>query len=525
MDSPDVRQYVDLTVYDDDPVAVLNSILATARGVLPNWTPEAGQIEVALSEAIAVRSSQVAAAINRVPSATTEVLLQLFGLVRSNGTKATALVDIVFDGPGFLPAGTEFLFVDATQRVSYIFVLDDDLAFASAGTATDVAVSAQQVGSAYNLSAQNQFLNILTNIASFGSAVFASSPSGGRDAETDDEYFTRGATLLASYTTALTTASQIKFYTASTKTYANRVEVYNRRRYRDRDTTVSSFGYHDGAVLVAVADKVSTATAAESQLPVSTSNLSDLYDSLVERTPSGLHVDVMSAELAEVHVDVDVVLKSGYNPTSVTSAIQTALKDYLNPNTWDWQLQKVRRNEIIALVDAVDGVDYVDSLTLSGDPVIGVDNIGYYTLAGGSKASGSLTISGATAGSFSAGAAAFYYVDSSGSNADNPKVYTFLNNASITIAGGGGGGGLFSAAFNGVEYNDTNNGGVIPTTALLIGSVGDTGGTATAGAIVGGSADFLQFVPIDNTTYVADDLVLRNLGTLVTFGTLNVAVV
>ena len=94
MASPDVSSYVDLTVYDDNPVEVLNTILKSGRGNLPVWRPEAGQIEVVLAEAIANRSSELAADINRLPAATTEVLLQLFGLTRSDGTKATATIDV-----------------------------------------------------------------------------------------------------------------------------------------------------------------------------------------------------------------------------------------------------------------------------------------------------------------------------------------------------------------------------------------------------------------------------------------------
>ena len=64
--SPDVSSYVDLTINDEDPVAILNDILSSARGLLPGWQPEAGQIEVVLSEAFANRTAQLAATINRL---------------------------------------------------------------------------------------------------------------------------------------------------------------------------------------------------------------------------------------------------------------------------------------------------------------------------------------------------------------------------------------------------------------------------------------------------------------------------
>ena len=128
MSSPDVSKYVDLTVFDDNPVTVLNSILTSARGLLPNWMPEVGQIEVALAESFATRSSELAGGINRLPSATAEVLLQLFGLTRSSGTKATATLTITFADSDTvarsLPAGTRFLYTDTATSTSYVFVLD-----------------------------------------------------------------------------------------------------------------------------------------------------------------------------------------------------------------------------------------------------------------------------------------------------------------------------------------------------------------------------------------------------------------
>ena len=117
---------------------------------------------------------------------------------------------------------------------------------------------------------------MLSTAAYFQSAVFTTNVTGGENAETDENYFTRAASLLASYTSGSTTSSQIKYYiTGNKSSYANRVEVYNRRKYRDRDTTASSYGTHDGAVLVAVGGTVNTAASASTELVVSSSNLSE----------------------------------------------------------------------------------------------------------------------------------------------------------------------------------------------------------------------------------------------------------
>jgi len=534
MASPDVSSYVDLTVYDDNPVEVLNTILKSGRGNLPVWRPEAGQIEVVLAEAIANRSSELAADINRLPAATTEVLLQLFGLTRSDGVKATATIDVALFSSGTLRAGTEFLYYDASTARSYRFTLDADF---TGTTGSGLAVTAQAVGTAYNLSGvTGSSLSLLTGSDIFDSATFATNPSGGLNAETDNEYFDRGVALLASYTTASTTATQIKSFVSANKSYANRVEVYNRKRYRDRDTTATDYGTHDGYVLVAVGGNVSTAASATAQVPVSTSNLSDLYDSLTSRVASGVTIDVMSAELASVSVTATVVKTSGAVASTVKTAVENAIKDYFDPNQWDWSANTVRKNELISLIDGISGVDYVSSLTLDGQTLIGTDNIGYYTSSGGTKTTVNLDIgTGALAtvspdGTYTAGQLGFYYVDA---DAADPVLYEFRNTSDVVISSGQATNQPFEAVANGILYNDTSNVGSVDASATYPGTGSTAGGSpSTLGeaemnsgsAFTGGSNDSNTFTVLNGTGAVDSDLTVRNLGTLLTYGTLNITV-
>ena len=536
-DSPDVKQYVDLTIFDENPVTILNDMLTTGRGLLPEWQPQVGQIEVVLAEAFAVRSAEVVNAINRIPAATTEVLLQLFGLTRSDGVKATATLSLTFTETATLPAGTEFLYVNAVTGVSYIFTLDTDASLTvTAGTATGTfAVTAQTVGTAYNFSADGSSLTLLSRTATFlESASFSVSPSGGKNAESDEAYFSRAVTLLASYTSAATTANQVKYYASANKSYANRVGVFNRRRYRDRDTTADSYGFHDGSVLVAVGQTVSNAASATAELTVSASNLTDLYESLDERTPSGLTIDVMSAELAEIDVTATVQKKTGYTGSTVQTAITNALKAYIDPNAWDFDHSTVRRNEIIALIDGVEGVDYVSSLTMNGKSLAGSDNVGYFADAGGSKASFTVDVDTdlSVATTFAAGDASIFYVDSSSATA-TPVVYLYSNEEFTTDTSGDASGVTFTAVANGLLYNDATRGGSIPdATTSFTAVAGDWSGVTTVtfastSTISGGSNDSSTFTPLDSDTdsAVSTDIALRNLGTLVVYGDLSITVV
>ncbi len=627
MASPDVKKYTDLTVYDSNATTALNSILSSARALLPDWTPSTGQIEVALSEAIANRSSDVIFAINRLPGATVETLLELFDLTKSAGTQATATVNISVYGNLSLPKDSELLYYASGTGVGYVFKTNSDVdltpaktggvltlsgcanasyaagtqfsvtvssvvytyaandAFTvSGGAATvpvtavafgvnyndvthggvipngsasftntnvggsgtvtagtgdtngfingandnvDVVVTADTVGSTYNQSVVGQTLSLLSDSANFKSAEFTVSPSGGVATETDEEYFDRAINLLASYTTASTTASQLKYFISANKdSYAHRVAVFNRRRYRDRDTTAGTYGFHNGHVLVAVGGKVSTASSSSTQLPVSAANLADLHTSLAERVPASLAVDVMSAELADVDVTATIVKKSGSTGATVKAAVEAALKSYFDTNSWDWEQHSVRRNEVISLIDSVEGVDYVSSLTMGGDTLIGTNNIGYNVATGGSKATAQFDLQNlANNHAYGVGECNMYYLDLTGTGSA-PYVYEFVNAAFTSDGSGEKDNVVFTAIANGVNYNTTGNSGKTSGTPAnwkgvdVAAATVDTIGTDPNG----GSDDSVQFSALSGSTLVSTDLVLKNLGTLVTYGTLNITV-
>lgn len=630
MASPDISKYVDLSVYDEKASTSLQTILQAARGFAPAWVPQTGQIEVVLSEAIARRSVDVVRAINRIPGASFETLLELFGITKGTGVQATATVNVVAYGNMDLPAATEFIYIDTATSISYVFTTNASISitpvkatgkltlagctasttypagtqftvtvgsttytytadsdfttdgsgnvasvtvtatvfgknhndvthggvipngsaaftFSGKGSGTvtaqtgdtngfingaddniDVAVTAETVGSAFNISADGNQLNLLNASTNFKEASFTVTPSGGANVETDDEYFDRGVATLSGYTEASTTASQIKNFIGTNKAYASRVAVFNRRRYRDRDTTASSFGVHNGHVLVAVGGAVGTAAEAATQVKVSAANLADLHTSLTSRVPASLSVDVMSAELVDVDITASVVKKSGTTGATVKTAIETALKGYLDANTWNWEENLVRRNEIISLIDSVTGVDYISSLTMGGDTLVGTNGIGYNASTGGSKATFQADLAGLAAGAdYAAGACNFYYIDLTGTS---PRVYEFAN-AAITASSGSSTTAtniVFTAVENGVNYNSTTNLGKTSTTEADWKPVDVSGASISnidsATGASGGVDDSTQFVALSGSTMVSSDLIIRNLGTLVTFGALSITV-
>ena len=53
-----------------------------------------------------------------------------------------------------------------------------------------------------------------------------------------------------------------------------------------------------------------------------------------------------------------VVVAPGYTTAEVDAAVTAALEAFLSPDTWPWEAT-VRRNDLIALIEGVEGVAYL----------------------------------------------------------------------------------------------------------------------------------------------------------------------
>jgi hypothetical protein len=90
--------------------------------------------------------------------------------------------------------------------------------------------------------------------------------------------------------------------------------------------------------------------------------MAEIEDALEEAALANLDVHVEPPTVTAVDVTATVVRLTGHDPVTVAEDVETALAAYLDPGAWEWGAV-VRRNELIALMDAVTGVDYVDTIT------------------------------------------------------------------------------------------------------------------------------------------------------------------
>jgi hypothetical protein len=108
------------------------------------------------------------------------------------------------------------------------------------------------------------------------------------------------------------------------------------------------------AVTVAVADEDGAAVSSPTKQAV------DTYLQSLREVNFAVHV--IDPTYTAVNVTATLKAKAGFDTAAVDAAATAAVQEYLSPANWSWS-STVRYNELISLLDQVEGVDYVVSLT------------------------------------------------------------------------------------------------------------------------------------------------------------------
>lgn len=122
MPSPDVREFVDLTLYDLESQSVYLSALDYIRVAMPEFRPVEGSIETVLMQAVAVEVAEIVRSINRLPGGVVQALLKLFEVERLDGVSpyATIRINGSTSTSYTVPVGTRFFYqsqLEATPLV------------------------------------------------------------------------------------------------------------------------------------------------------------------------------------------------------------------------------------------------------------------------------------------------------------------------------------------------------------------------------------------------------------------------
>jgi len=234
--SPDFRQFVDLTIFDEQPRDIYLDAIDYAREALPEFVTRQGTVEDAVLQATSFIAAQTIAAINRLPNGLMEGILRLLGFDRVEAAFATGTVYFTtINTQGLnIPTGTKIAYSEQINGgvVQHLFTTTEG-AFIPEGEqqSNPVAFRADVAGVKPPL-LTGQEMTILTASNSLLEAFLDTDLVQGGAGESDPEYFTRGVNYIQSLTSGLVTAPQITGYILSTYPNAFRVLVQDLTRAR-----------------------------------------------------------------------------------------------------------------------------------------------------------------------------------------------------------------------------------------------------------------------------------------------------
>lgn len=366
MPSPDVTPYVDLTLYDKDAQDLVDQAVADAVAKFPDWEPREGQTEMVHLEGVALEVSELIFAINRLPGAIVEILLRLFEVERDAGSPPTVVVrfELSDDLGHTIPAGTRVLLPLPADLEPLEFTLNEAMVIPATQTeGTGAATGNRNTIDANGVEAETE-LELLDAVPYVDAVFTDAAVAAGAEEETSEAYLTRGVQTLRRLVSTLVLPDHF-----TREALLNPLVV--------RATTLDNFdvtvgggsvpGDHPGHVTVLVAGAAGA--------PLDAGDMTDLDDVLEAKALGNLAVHVAAPTVTDVAVTATVVRKAGYDAADVEAACEAALGAYLDPDSWEWG-RDVYVNELIAVLDAVEGVDRVDVIALpAADVVVGVDEL------------------------------------------------------------------------------------------------------------------------------------------------------
>jgi hypothetical protein len=357
--------YADLTLYDVTESELVDRALLDAGVKLPEWRPQVGNTEVVLIEALSLVVSELVYAINRVPDATFESLLALYGLTRDPG--APTVGDVTFtlaDTFGHLiPQGTVVRATVPSTGEEVDLELTGDVVVAEGSSTGTGHVAATQNGVSANGLTAGTVLELIDSVPYVEEVVIAAGGFGtGREIETDESFYDRGAATLGRLVTTLVLPQHFSAAALEDPAVgrATTVDLWD-------GVNPATIGTQPGHVTVVAADELGNGLPGPAE--------DALQASLADKAHAGLTIAVIGPAVTAVAVTATVKCKPGFAAAAVQANVVAALNDYLSPTTWDWG-RDVYRYELISVIDQVEGVDRVATLTAPAADVAITDGHG-----------------------------------------------------------------------------------------------------------------------------------------------------
>jgi len=373
--------YIQLPL-ETDPQEILDDMVEYIQGKIPGWEAGAANLDTIMLQALAVEASDLREVAASVPLSIFRYFgNSLVGLPPVDASPATTLTNWTMrDTAGYtIDAGT-LVGVRTSGDTLVTFEVQDSFTInPGSSTATNILVVATTPGvDGSGLGSAGFDMELVEPILEFVTLIeMVSGTTGGVDAETDIEYLSR-------LRAELQLLAPRPILPIDFSVLAARVAGVERSITLDGyNPADNSFGNERMATIFSV-DTAGEAVSAPVKAEI---------DALLEGMRE-LNFIVHTDDPVYTTVDVNATVrrKPGFDNAVVDSAVTQAITDYLSPADWgrqdvggdvelaqpvDWINRTVLRHyELVSEADQVEGVDYVETLTMRVSPAaFGTTNI------------------------------------------------------------------------------------------------------------------------------------------------------
>lgn len=330
--------------------------------LFPGWVPNEASLEAAILAERARFDRETAVVASDVGESALAGLAALYGVNAIAGARAGLEITITAgDDAGYtLLAGFQFAYRLTGDTLIGFRTTEDAVIDPGDTSAAGIAAEAALMGLAGNGVPSGSSFEPVDSYAWIASIVSTADSAGGAEAET-------GTQLLNRIADRLTLLADRPILPDDFATLAENVAGVYRARALDGWNPDDSTTNNERMVSVAAIDVDGSAVA---------SGTKDLIDDLLEdRREIGFAVRVIDPTYTDIAVVFAATALPGYVAATVEAEAEQAVTDYLNPATWGGGDQEpptwtdddaVRYLEVASVLNAVEGLDVVTSLTLNG---------------------------------------------------------------------------------------------------------------------------------------------------------------
>lgn len=359
-----MTDYLGLTVESDPDTLMEQAIEALALSI-PGFVAKEGHLETWVLETVARMNAETRYMFSQVPDGIFRYFGQsLVGVAAIEGASATANTTwTMIDSAGYtIPAGTQVAYRVTGDQLSVFAVTEDHVVPPGQTTASNVIIESVVDGADQNGLGPSGLE--LVDSFSFVDTVVADGPtSGGLDQETDEAYLARLRGELSLLTPRFVLASDAAVLARRVGGVARALGVDN------YDPVAGTFNNEKMMTLAVV--------GADGQ-PLDQGLKDAVKDYLESLREINFVLHVVDPSYTTVAVNFTVVPHEGYDADALRQEAIAAIQSYLQPSNWaggdsvppQWRTDTnvVRYLEVAEVLNRVDGVHYVSSLTLNGSP-------------------------------------------------------------------------------------------------------------------------------------------------------------